>query len=485
MAVESNTYNDYSIAATEEQPLISNFSHWNKPQVGRKLWDVNPVESDLADFMKMGLMKKTGGPETIHHEANSRFDVPRINSSSTVGDVYGVAAGPDDPAEFVGMAYIQLAESSHSPSSGPYALTKSYPRVGQHVMFSNNAEWRIQGKRTSVAGEHRLYITKVQASMPALSATIPLASGVYGGNIFILPTVSFGEQSMGMAEGLVPTAKTFTSYLQEFGDYYKVTNFQEQNETYPLEWEGKILNFTYPKGVNDTEIRLSKAIDNGLFLTNKDDGGLTEIDQETGEAVPVSTTQGYVQNINLNAQKLFYDTTPTLAILDNIERYRRKMQIGGDAMWFVGAEFRTKMETMTTQLGVNGGMVYDRAVVDLNVKQFEKGGVKHSLKSLKILDDPKFGGAPGFKHPHTAIIAPMQKEKDAKKGILLDPFTVLYQDQTGDGAKGWYKMWMTGAMAPRATSRRRNKEYNFAMRLGMQTVAASKHIYINPVTLSA
>lgn len=486
MAVESNTYNDYSVAAEEKYPLISNFSFWLKPQVGRKLFDVNPVETDFGDFMKMGLMKEVKGQEIIHHEANSRFDVPNVNSSATQANVYGTASvGNGDPTEFTGLAYIQLSADSHSPNTGPYALTKSYPRVGQNILFPNNSEWRIKGKRESVAGAHRLYLQQVQTTMPNLAATITLSGGIYGGNAFIVHTNTFGEATVGLTQGLVPTAVSKTSYLQQFSEYYVVSDWQEQNETYPVEWNGKVIEFTYEKGINDTEIRFGAQIDNGLFLSNKDDGNLTHTDPFTGATELVTTTQGYIQNLELNAQKLFYDTTPTLALFDNIARIRRKMQQGGDMMMWVGYEFRTRMEQIVSQLGVNGGIVYDRQSVDLDIQQFKKGGFIYNLKDLKILNHPKFAGAPGFKYPFYFIIAPMQKQRDPKEGTLLDPFCIIYQKQVGEGARGHYKIWETGANArPRATNRRLNREINMAAHMGMQTVAASKHILGKPVNLS-
>src|SRR5688572_30147759 len=139
MVTESNTYNDYSIAATESYPLISNFSLWLKPQVGGELFDINPVESDWGDMMKMGLMKDVKGQVIFHHEANSRFDVPLVNTSTTVGDVYGTVSG----GTYDGYEYVQLAAESHSPTTGPNALKYSYPRQRQHILFKNNSEWRI------------------------------------------------------------------------------------------------------------------------------------------------------------------------------------------------------------------------------------------------------------------------------------------------------------------------------------------------------
>lgn len=493
MATESNTYNDYSIAADEKYPLISNFSFWLKPQVGRELWDVNPVETDFGDMMKMGLMKEVKGEEIIHHEANSRFDVPKVNSSATQAFVYGTAStGNNDPAEYDGMNYIQLAAESHSPASGPLALTKSYPRPGQHIMFSNGGEWRIYGKRDAVAyaGAHRLYLQKVQASMPALSATITFVGGVYGGNSFIVHSTSFGESTRGQQEGLVPTSKAYTSYLQTFSNTYKVSDFQEQNETYPFEYKNPVtgaktdINFTYVKGINDTEIMFGAMIDNGLFLTNKDDGNLTNLDPD-GEDESVTTTQGYIQALELSAQELLYDTTPTLALFDQISRLRRKLQQGKQSLAWMGFEVRTSLESVVTQLGVQGSMMYDRKAVDLNIDVIKKGGFEYGLKDLQIMNHPKFGGAPGFKYPYYFIIAPTLKEKDAKTGGPLDAFAIIYKKTVGEGARGHYKIWETGANARgKATNDRVNRVIHLYARMGMQTVGASKHILGKPVSLA-
>lgn len=492
MATESNTYNDYSIAADEAYPLISNFSFWLKPQVGQDLFDINPVETDFGDMMKMGLMKEVKGEEIIHHEANSRFDVPKVNSSTTQSSVYGTASEVNnDPVAFVGLNYIQLAAESHSPTSGPNALTKSYPRVGQHIMFKNGAEWRIRGKRTTgYDGAHRLYLQKVQASMPALSATITLTGSTYGGDSFIVHTTSHGEGTLGQTEGLVPTSKTHTSYLQTFSNFYKVTDFQEMNETYPFKFkkpDGSVqdINFTYHKGINDTEIFLAALIDNGLFLANKDDGNLTHLDPETGEDESVTTTQGYVQALELNAQELLYDTAPTMALFEQIGRLRRKLQQGKNCLVWTGYEFTSAVESIVTQLGVQGSIVYDRNAVDLNIDVIKKGHFLYSLKELKIMNHPKFGGAPGFKYPWYFIIAPMMKEKDSKTGGPLDAFSIIYKKAVGEGARGHYKIWETGANARgKATDGRVVRKIHLYCRMGMQTVGASKHILGKPVSLA-
>jgi len=490
LATESNSYNDYAIAADETYPLISNFSFWLKPQVGRELFDVNPVETDWGDMMKMGLMKKVNGPEIIHHEANSRFDVPVVNTSSTQANVFGTASVPNgDPAEYDTMPYIQLATESHSPATGPNQYKKSYPRIGQHIMFKNGSEWRIYGKRTTIAGAHRLYLQQVQSTMPNLAATITDAGGTYGGDLFIVYTTSYGAGTLGQTEGLVPTSKTYTSYLQTFSNFYKVDNEQLENETYPFVFKGgdgktQTINFTYPKAINDTELMLGALIDNGLFLTSKDDGNLTHLDPETGEDEDVTTTQGYVQALELNAQDLMYDTTPTIALFDQIGRLRRKLQQGKDCLVWMGYEVRTALEGVITQLGIQGAMVYDRKAVDLNIDTVKKGGFIYNFKDLQIMNHPKFGGAPGFKYPYYFIIAPMMKEKDAKTNGPLDAFSILYMMPHGPGTRGHYKIWETGGFSNNATDGRAVRKIHLYARMGMQTVAAGKHILGKRVTLS-
>jgi hypothetical protein len=478
MATENNTYNDYAIAATEDYPLISNFSFWLKPQVGQKLFDVNPVESDFGDMMKMGLMKEVKGEEIFHHEANSRFDVPVVNSSTTVDEVYGVQSG----GTYDGYNYIILAAESHSPQTGPKALKYSYPRQGQHILFNNNSEWRIAAKDTSVDGAHKLFLQKLQSTMASLASTITLVGSTYGGDKFIVHTNSWEEATVGQQTGIVPTAKSYTSWLQTFTDKYIVTDFQEQNETYPFNWRGQNINFTYIKGINDTEIRYAAAIDNGLFLQNKDDGNLTNIDPETGEETSVYTTQGYIQNLDINAQPMYYDTTPSVALFRQIARYRRAQQQGERVLMHVGDDFMFTAEDVVSTLGINGSMVYDRKAVDLGVSQVKSGGLEFNLKRLRILNHPKFAGAPGFKYPRYFVIAPMDKTQDAKTNVPRDAFTILYKKAVGPGARGHYKIWETGGNARSgATDGRVVRRIHMYCHMGMQVVGASKFILGKPV----
>lgn len=474
MATEVNTYNDYAIAATEATPLISNFNFWMKPAIGSELFDVNPLESDWGDFMKMGLMVPVDAEEIIHHEGASLFDVPVVKTDATQGNVFGTQSGGD----FNGYQYIVLGTESHSPQTGTHAGKFSYPRQGQHIMFNNNAEWRIAGVDKNTAFAHKLFLQKVVATMPTLAETITSAGGVFGGNRFIIPHNSWEEATRGQQEGLVPAPKAWTSWLQTFTEKYKVTDLAQGNRTYPFKWRDQTINFTYVKGIEDTEIRMAAAMDNGLFIANKDDGNLSNIDPETGEARSVYTTNGYIQNLESNAQKIYYDTTPGVSLFRQIGRFRRAQQQGGRVMIFAGSEVMFTMEDLFSTLGVNGAMLYNRQAVDLGVNTIKTGGVTYFIKPLNVLDHPKFLGAPGFPYPHYFIVAPMDKINDPKTNIPRNAFQVIYKKATGVGARGWYKIWETGANSNSGSGVDGQviRRIHIYAHLGMQVAGATKHI---------
>jgi hypothetical protein len=473
---EVNTFNDFSIASREESPLISNMSFLLKPQVGAKLFDVNPMESDLGDFYKMGLMKEVKGEDIIHHEANKRYSAVEVNQSATVGNVYGTANGAGaDPAAYDGLDYIQLSASSHSPSTGTNANKLSYPRVGQLIEFKNGAVWRIAGKRETVAGEHRLYITKVQAGYPALSATITNVGGTYGGDKFAVYGYAFEEATSGMQKGLVPTSKTFTNNLQSFYDYYEITDFSERNETYPLQWHGKTINFWYVKGLDDTEQRFLFNETYGLFLTPKDDGNLVSYDAD-GNTLPVGTTQGYIPNLKLNAAKLYYNNNPTIALFEQIIRLRRKLHQGRKALVHMGFEFELRAKDIISEFGKEGGMVYNRQAADLNISQVKIGNFEFNMREMQILNHPEVTAIDGFEYPWYFIVAPMDKTKDPVTNKMNDAFNIIYKKMVGKGARGHYKIWETGGNSATGTDGQLVRNIHIASRKGTRVVGASKHI---------
>jgi hypothetical protein len=70
MATEVNTFNDFSIASSETNPLISNMSFLLKPQVGGTMFNINPLETDIGEMFKMGLEEEVKGSFTTKPTRN-------------------------------------------------------------------------------------------------------------------------------------------------------------------------------------------------------------------------------------------------------------------------------------------------------------------------------------------------------------------------------------------------------------------------------
>ncbi len=475
-----NSYRDFSFASQENYPIISNIEFLLEPQIVKDLFNVNPLDTDIGDFMAMGLMEKVEGEEIIHREKRSMIDAPFLNQSTTVTDVFGTASVPNgDPAAFAGYQYVQLSPGSHTPTSGDFANQKSAPRVGETIEFNNQAFWRIQGKRENIANAHRLYITPYLTSNPSLAATITNVGGNIGGDQITIPSANYEEASWGMQSGKLPTFKVFRSYISTFADMYETTDKQLNNKTYPIvdPRNGQTINFWYEIGTRDTEesFMLKEAL--GLFLVPKADASAVAYDPISGTNKSLTTTDGYLRVLDATAPHKQYDDNISLAFYNDLCRLRNRLNQTKDCQLWHGMEYGNLISDLITKVGVNGSIVYDREDLKMNFKRLELPNGNFDHKNLRILNHPKYTNIPGRPYPWLFIIKPTDKTQDAKTGIPMDAFTIMYKQQHGGGARGHYKVWMTGGLAPTPTSSQRVRRIDYNSEKGIRIVGAEKHIY--------
>jgi len=475
----TNTYRDFSVAATEAYPLISNIEFLLEPQIVKELFNVNPLESDVGDFMKMGMMEEVFGEEIIHREKRKIIDAPYLNSDTVITNVYGTASvGNGDPAAFSGYQYVQLSPLSHSPTAGDLTNTKSYPRVGMIIEFTGKYFWRIQGKRESVANAHRLYITPLSASYPALSATISLVGSTYGGDQITLPTANFEEATWGMQDGSVPVFTTYRSYLSTFGNVYNVTDKQEMNKTYEIydPQTGQTIKFWHEIGLRDTEDVFLTMEAMGLFVVPAADAAAVVYDPISASNKTLTTSNGYIPVLDANAPHQQYGDNITFTLYKQLARLRNRLNQKRDCMMWYGQEFGYLASDTITALGNNGSIVYDHKAVDLGIDSITIPGATFNMKELRILNNPQLTNIPGRPYPYYFIIAPMDKTQDAKTGIPMDAFTIMYKRQVGGGSRGHYKIWQTGGNAPVPTNTQRLRTISLGSEKGVRVVGSQKHI---------
>lgn len=475
-----NTYRDFSFASQDNYPIISNIEFLLEPQIVRDLFNVNPLDTDIGDFMAMNLMESVEGEEIIHREKRSMLDAPFLNTSTTVTDVYGTASiGNGDPAAFATLNYVQLAASAHTPTSGDFQNLKSSPRPGEVIEFNNGSFWRIQGKRESVANAHRLYITKLVDSYPSLANTITLVGSTYGGDQITIPSDAYEEASWGMQTGKLPVFKVYRSYMSTFGELYETTDKQLRNKTYPIKdpRTGSVINFWYEIGARDTEESFVLKEAMGLFIVPKADTSAVAYDPISGTNKTLATTDGYYRVLDANAPHKQYDDNITFSFYNDLARIRNRQSQGPNCQLWYGMEYGNLVSDMLTKLGKNGSMEYDRDDLKLNFRRLEIPNGNFDHKPLRILNHPKLTNIPGRPYPWNFIIKPVDKTEDAKTGVPLNSFTIMYKVQDGGGAMGHYKVWYTGAYAPSAPSQQRVRQVNYASEKGIRVVGAEKHIF--------
>lgn len=473
-------FNNFSFAETESSPIISQYSFINKPQIHEKLFDTRPMEGDLGDFMKAGLMKKYNGEEIIHHEQNKLLYAPFVNTSATVAQVYGTATFKGVP----NVDYIQLAPASHTPVNGPLAGTKSYPRVGQLIQFENLSTWRIQGKDTSTANAHRLYIQRVSsATAPynaTLATTIPNNAGTHGGNQFSVFASAFEEATYGQQVGLLPSFTQYKNYFQTFSERYDVTDIQRQQEIYELDMGGKKVRFLYIKGMDDTEKRFMIQETAGLFLTPKDSDNLVSYNPD-GTVSAVTTTQAFMPQLQLQAQKINHGNAITIDLFRTIARLKKKLYQQRKSIFYYGNEFGYQIQNMIVDFGKQGSIVYNQKALDLGFNEADIAGNVYFFKELDILSHPDLTAVGAMPYPYYFIIAPVDKQADAKNpSVMHDAMTIMYKQQVGRGARGHYKIWDTGANTEAGTDSQLITRIHMASRKGFQLFGASRFILGRP-----
>ena len=316
------------------------------------------------------------------------------------------------------------------------------------------------------------------ATSSDLSAIITNNGGTIGGDQITLPTNLFEEATWGMQTGTLSTFKNVRSYLSTFGEIYTTTDKQIRNRTYPINDPdtGRTINFYYEIGARDTEVRFMTYEAAGLFVVPAGDANFVAYDSVSGTNKTVINSDGYISVLENNAPHKQYDDYVTLSLFKDVARLRNRLNQTGDSMFWHGPEFAYRVSDLILELGKNGGIVYEQKMVDLGISQIAIPGAAFNTKALRILDNPQITNLPGRQYPWYFIVKPMDKTQDAKTGVPLDAFTIMYKVQDGDGARGHYKVWYTGAMAPRATSTQRVRQVNYHSEKGVRVVGADKHI---------
>lgn len=447
--------------------LVSSLAFVHQPDVYSKLVGRYPRQSSIDFFTLMGRMVPVAQTSYITTEEN------RILNPISIGS-FTNPSGTNARITLGAGSYYTVPNTS---------ITYSYPRIGQRVEFLNGCQGYIIAKNVSTPSAHTIDVQAVNANYN------PFAACNVGDQVGLFSN-GYAEGSTGPSEVLIPQIDTFTNNCQIFYDFMSVTSSEQGNQTWVKYTfpeghpnAGETKNFYYVKGEGDMVIRFHLQEELGLFTNDIGDGTVVDPISSTGN--PVRFTRGFIPTLRAYGQGMDYVGQPGMPTLDAIVRLMNKNYSEKDNMLLMGLNFGLGFKNMGVDLMKNGAFVYnsstgeqmESASLGFKTLEYSTGHIFHS-KTMDSLNHADTTGLTGMSYADLAIVAPMQKVTDKASGLEMDSFAIRYKKPEGDGANKYYKMWETGAMAPKATDKRLVRELNVQTEKGAQTYGAARFVLI-------
>lgn len=449
-------------AAAITDGIVTGLDIMHKPEIFNKLVGQFPKQRDLLFLQELGQYEPVKQTEFSWHEEN------RILASATIAAKATVVANT--------TVRITLAAEDHY-DGGQY----SYPRKNDRVEFANGVQGVIISKNTTVNGAHTIDVQRVNATMD------PVAAAVVGAKLGIF-SMAFAEGGVGYDATIVPKTTTYTAKCQIFRDKFTVTGSEEGNQSW-VEFptpaglpgvDGKS-GFFFVKAQADTYDRFMLKRELGLLTNAQDDGAVIV---NAGEPA-VRTTRGFIPHVKQYSSLMDYAQKASMTTFDTMIRLLNKNHSDQDNLCLMGLDFALVLKDFGTDIMKNGGVLYnsssggamDSVALGFSTYEFPTTGYKFHFKPLRALSNPDSTGLPGFTYSGLAILCPTSKRQDAKTGEMMAPLCIRYKKPIGGGARGWYKLWETGANASVPTNDVLNRNMEIQSEEAMQVFGAGRFIY--------
>jgi len=452
----------FAVARITDQD-VTGLDLMHKPEIYNKLVGQFPKQRDLLWLQELGMYEPVKQTSWSWHEEN------RLISSVTIAAKSAVVAGK--------TVRITLDASDHY-ESGKY----SYVRKNDRVEFSNGVQGVVIAKSEAVAGAHTIDVQRVHSTMN------PVDAAVVGAKIGVF-SMAFAEGGVGYDKVVMPKTKTFTANVQHFREDFKVTSSEQGNKSW-VEFKNVAGLPGGPDGTTGFYFIKAQADAYDTFMFKRALGLLTNHgnDEEiivNSDEPGVRTTRGLIPHVKQYSQRMDYATKPTMGTFDTMIRLLNKNHSDQDNICLMGLDFALVLKDFGTDLMKNGGVLYnssngqamDSVALGFNVWEFPTTGYRFHFKALRDLAHADTTGLPGFSYPGMAIVCPTNKRKDPVSGEQFSPVCIRYKTQSGDGARGWYKMWETGAYAQRATDDKLERRLHLASEEGTQVMGAGRFIF--------
>lgn len=331
---------------------------------------------------------------------------------------------------------ITLTTGDHYDSGA-----RSYPTVGQLVVFENETVGYIKSINRTTPNAHVLTVSPYNAAQAVQTAAVVGQSLCCYGNIQ-------PEKSL-QTEMRIPNISKITNFIHTTRERYSVTDWAEQNEV-EFEYDGQ--KYLYVKGIAETADRFAMQEELNLLLTPANDGTL--VDASSNQLLGAT---GLIPQITTNGQSFEYDGDFTMGDFDDLvltidDNYGDDEYMVGQGRnlslsmknWLV--DFSKFQNTGVSFNYFDGGK---QQALSFDFVTMALGGVTFHMGVWNILSHAGSLGAGNMPYRHMGIFIPCGNTKDPQSQNMVPYLSLHYSPPKGapHTIQGDIKVYETGGDA--------------------------------------
>jgi hypothetical protein len=428
------------IAAQYQSNFVSAYDV-HKPDVLSKMFNRygDQGSSWFLTLDKMGFLKPVAATSYSHYENELK--------NPTFKAVGGTAAGA------AGASVNVVLVAADVNSTG-----QSYPRLFE-IVFFKGGQLGIITNITVGAGPS--YTTTLAVTPLKTTDTIP----AIGASEEISIISNAHSEGSDQPKGVVPGATKRTNYTQIMKETLAVTGTELTNQTWFDGWvevPGSVNgteqiasgNSWYNLNWMDMEWRIGKQI-SGALLFGETTNNVT--DPATG--LPINTTQGLIPTIRSLGNTDTY--VPGAFSVTDFDAYGRTLdrEYAGDyVLGLVSKSFSDEIENTMVAYLANTNIIYeveqqvgsrlgvDGKSISIDFNYLKKSNRTFMFKRMMEFSNRQTFGITGSVTDGYGVFIPMNKQKDAKSGKMLDNIGARYKNLNGYSRK--MEVWAVNGAGP-------------------------------------
>lgn len=320
--------------------------------------------------------------------------------------------------------------------------TKSYPTVGQLVVFTNETVGYVYSINRTVANAHVLTVRPYNAAQDVRTAAVVAGTIALYGNI--------QPEKSTEVESRVPYISKVTNRIHTSRAKYEVTDHAAQHET-EFEYEGK--SWLYVKGIDETSDRFAMEEELNLILTPASDGTLVDSSSNT-----LNGATGLIPQITTSGQTFEYDGDFTFSDFQDLALLADDNYGDDEYILFTGKNLQLSLDSWLVDFTKAGdtGISFNwfdggkKQAVSFDFKSAHIGGVSWHFNTLPLFSHAGSLGAGDMPYRYMGLGIPTGNTKDPDNGGASVPYLQLHYSPPQGAAhtiQGDIKVWETGADA--------------------------------------